>query len=188
MPTGRIPAGRVAARPAAAAALACLTLGGGALIAPVASGADLAAHAAKHVTVTVEVLGKPPASKVLLKRKVTLPAKRVRKDGGSCSGNSAAGALQLATKGRWGGTWEAKFGDYEVTKIVGIYLPFESKAAANWYWSFLVNGKEASAGVCGTKPKRGEKFLFKPACFGTACPKVPSAKGSTLVAEARRRG
>lgn len=136
---------------------------------------------------TVKVLGRAPAYEVLVKRRVTLSAKRVVKDGGSCSGDSAAGALQLATKGRWGGTWEAKFGDYEVTRIEGIYLPFESKSSANWYWSFLVNGKEASAGVCGTKPKRGEKLLFKPACFGKACPKVLSAKGSALAAEARRR-
>jgi Domain of unknown function (DUF4430) len=183
-----MPRSRIPARPASAVALACLTLGGaGALVSPASSVASAARHAGKHTTVTVEVLGKPPASKVLVKRKVTLPAKRVVKDGGSCSGDSAAGALQLATKGRWGGTWEAKFGDYEVTKIEGIYLPFESKAAANWYWSFLVNGKEASAGVCGTKPKRGEKLLFKPACFGKACPKLPSAMGSALAAEGRRR-
>ena len=184
-----MPKGRIPSRPATAAALACLALGGAsALIAPVASGAGTAAQAAKHTSVTVEVLGKPPVYKVLLKRRVTLSSKRVMKDGGSCSGQTAAGALQLATKGRWGGTWDAKFGDWEVTKIEGLSLPFNSKAAANWYWQFLVNGKEASAGVCGTKAKSGEKLLFKPACFGKACPKVPSAKGSALVPEARRRG
>lgn len=176
-----MPRSRIALRPATAAALSCLTLASvGALTAP----GTAVAKTAKHLKVTVEVFGKPPAYKLLLKRVVKLTSKPVTKDGGSCTGLSAAGALQLATKGAWGGTWDAEFSDYEVTKIVGIYLPFSSKSSANWYWSFLVNGKEASAGICGTKPKNGERFVFKPACFGKACPKAPKkAKASLLVAE-----
>jgi hypothetical protein len=176
-----MPRSRICSRRTIVAALTCLALGG-ALVAPAASTAR-----SKPVKVTVEVLGKPPAEKVLLKRTVTLTRKPVVKDGGSCSGRSAAGALQRATKGAWGGTWSSAYSDYEVTKIEGIYLPFESKSAANWYWQFLVNGKEASAGVCATKPKNGEKLLFKPACYGKACPKPPKAKRSSFLATDGRR-
>ena len=179
-----MPRSRIASRPLAAAALTCLTLGGaGALIAPVALGAKSA-----PVKVSVEVLGKPPAEKVLLKKTVTLTSKAVVKDGGSCTGDSAAGALQLATKGAWGGTWNTEYSDYEVTKIGGLSLPFNSKSSANWYWSFLIGGKEASAGVCDVTPKSGQKVIFKPACYGKSCPKAPKKKGSSLLAPAGRRG
>lgn len=159
-------------RPASAVALSCLTLGGGALLAPVAA----AAKSAKATKVTVEVLGKPPKEATLLKKTVTLTSKPVVKDGGSCTGLSAAGALQLATKGAWGGTWDAEYSDYEVTKIAGLNLPFKSKAAANWYWSFWIGGKVASAGVCEVAPKNGQTVMFKPACYGKACPKTPKKK------------
>jgi hypothetical protein len=171
-----MPKSRISSRPALAVALTCLALGG-ALAVPVASVAK-----AKPTKVTVVVLGKPPAEKLLLKRTVTLTSKPVVKDGGSCSGQSAVGALQLATKGAWGGTWSATYSDYEVTKIAGLSLPFESKSAANWYWSFWVGGKEATAGVCAVKPKNGQKVLFKPACYGKACPKAPKPKGSSVLA------
>lgn len=178
-----MPRSRIASRPALAATLTCLALGaGGALIAPVASGAK-----AKPTKVTVEVVGKPPAEKVLLKKTVTLTSKAVVKDGGSCTGLSAAGALQQATKGAWGGSWDAEYSDYEVTKIAGLNLPFDSKSAANWYWSLSVGGKEASAGVCDVKPKSGQTVLFKPACYGKACPKLPKKKSSALVSDAGSR-
>jgi hypothetical protein len=178
-----MPRSRIASRPLAVAALTCLALGAGAgaLIAP-------AALAAKAVRVTVEVLGRPPADKVLLKKTVTLTSKPVARFGGSCTGESAAGALQSATKGAWGGTWNAEYSDYEVIKIAGLNLPFNSKSSANWYWSFLVGGKEASAGICEVTPKNGQKILFEPACYGKACPKAPKKKGSALLADAGRRG
>lgn len=177
-----MPRRSILSRPAAAVALTCLALGGaGALVVPAALGAK-----SQHIKVTVEVVGKPPAEKVLLDKTVTLTSKPVVKDGGSCTGLSAAGALQLATKGSWGGTWDAEYTDYEVTKIAGLSLPFNSKSAANWYWSFWVGGKEASAGICDVVPKSGQKVLFKPACYGKACPKAPKKKGSSLVASARR--
>ncbi|HEY1689046.1 MAG TPA: hypothetical protein VGF95_09315 [Solirubrobacteraceae bacterium] len=172
-------------RPATAVAFSCLALGG-AMLAP----AVATAKSSKATKVTVEVLGKPPKHETLLKRTVTLTSKPVAKYGGSCSGESAAGALQLATKGTWGGSWDAEYSDYEVTKIAGLNLPFKSKAAANWYWSFWVGGKQASAGVCEVDPKNGQTVLFEPACYGKACPKTPkktSAKGSAAAADARGR-
>lgn len=181
-----MPSSCISSHRASAVALACaatLTLAGGALIAPAAA----LAKKGGHVKVTVEVLGKAPAYKMLIKRTVTLSAKPVVKDGGSCTGESAAGALQLATKGAWAGTWSKEYSDYEVTKIKGVYLPFESKAAANWYWNITVDGKEASAGICALKPKSGQTIVFKPACYGKACPKAKKANSSALAAD-RKRG
>lgn len=179
-----MPRSRIVTRPALAGAIACLTFGAAsALIVPVASGAK-----AKATKVTVKVEGKPPAYKVLLQRTVTLTAKPVAKYGGSCSGETGAGALQLATKGAWGGSWDSQYSDYEVTKIAGLNLPFNSKSAANWYWSIWVGGKEASTGVCEIKPKSGQTILFKPACYGKSCPKSSKAKSSALIADSRKRG
>jgi hypothetical protein len=176
-----MPRSRIASRPALAVAITCLTIGaGGALVAPVAF-----ASKGKATKVTVKVEGKPAAYKVLLQKTVTLSSKPVTKYGGSCTGESAAGALQLATKGAWGGSWDSQYSDYEVTKIAGLSLPFDSKSSANWYWSIWIGGKEASAGICDIKPKNGQTLLFKPACYGKSCPKV-KAKSSALVADSRK--
>lgn len=143
------------------------------------------ANARHRVRVTVKVLGRPPAYKKLLKRTVTLRRRPVARFGGSCTGMSAAGALQLATKGKWAGTWDSEFSDYEVTKIDGLNLPFKTKAAADWYWKFTLDGKEASAGICAVHPHSGQRLLFKPACYGTACPKI-GKKASAGAADRRR--
>lgn len=124
---------------------------------------------------TVKVLGSAPHYKRLLKRRVTLNGRQVSKGGGSCTGYSAAGALQRATKGHWFGTWNSEYSDWEVTKIEGLKLTFDPESSANWYWGFYVDGKEASAGVCGVKPKNGDTIVFKPACYGKSCPKAGKA-------------
>jgi len=133
-------------------------------------------HPHRAPRVTVKVLGSAPHYKQLLKRTVTLKARPVAKDGGSCAGNTAAGALQDATKGRWSGTWNSEYADWEVTKIEGLKLAFNSKSSANWYWSLDVDGKEASAGICDVTPKRGQTIEFKPACYGKSCPKAKPAR------------
>lgn len=133
-------------------------------------------HPRRAPRVRVEVFGSAPAYKRLLDRTVTLTGRPVSRDGGSCSGNTAAGALQLATKGDWSGTWNTEYADYEVTTIDGLKLAFNSKSSANWYWSFDIGGKEASAGVCDVKPKNGQRIVFKPACYGKSCPKAKAAR------------
>lgn len=184
-----MPKSRIAARPATAVAVACLTLGaGGATLATSAGATDLARGASAKVSkVTVKVLGRPPAAKTLLARTVTLSSRPVKKDGGSCGGDTVAGALQVATKGSWSGTWDAEYNDYEVTKIAGLYLPFKSKSKANWYWSLSVDGKEATAGVCEVKPSSGQTIVFEPACYGKACPKAPKkAREKPVATEGKR--
>ena len=74
---------------------------------------------------------------------------------GKCSGNSAAGALDAATHGKWTGKYYASVGGIFVTSIDGV------KPAGSDYWSIYVNGKPSSKGVCDIKLRSGEKLLFK---------------------------
>ncbi len=144
------------------------------------------AKAKRGKRASVEVFGRPPAKKLLVEKMVSLTGPKVSRFGGSCAGDTAAGALQRATGGRWSGKWDAEYSDYEVIGIDGLKLPFNSKSQANWYWSIWVNGREASAGVCGLTLKSGEKLIFKPACYGKACPPAGKAAGVTDPADRRK--
>jgi hypothetical protein len=134
-----------------------------------------AARAGTPATVTVRVLGPAPAYEALTPpRQVTTNATPVTKDGGSCSGTSAAGALELGTAGDWEGNWSTKFNDYEVIAIDGHSYPFEEGAPANHYWSFWHNNVFAEVGICEAELAAGDQVLFVPACFGTSCPPEPA--------------
>jgi hypothetical protein len=129
--------------------------------------------------VSVRALGAAPTFPTLLGlTHVTTTAAPVVKDGGSCSGTSAAGALELATKGNWEGHWNSGFGDYEVLSIDGQAYPFEPGSSKNYFWSLWLNGKEASTGVCGAQLQAGEQVLFFPGCFGSECPPAPNVLGA----------
>jgi hypothetical protein len=75
---------------------------------------------------------------------------------GACSTNSAAGALDRATRHRWIGTWSDSFHDYEITSILGERHSFTSK----YFWEIFVDNVPASFGACGVKLHRGEKLVF----------------------------
>ncbi|HZU61182.1 MAG TPA: hypothetical protein VE983_09460 [Solirubrobacteraceae bacterium] len=75
---------------------------------------------------------------------------------GQCSAQSAAGALNVATKGDWMGKWSAKYQALSVTGILGESHSFSSP----YYWSVWVNDKYASSGVCGITLKKGDQLLF----------------------------
>jgi hypothetical protein len=75
---------------------------------------------------------------------------------GKCSGNSAAGALDAATHGRWTATYYSKFSDVFIKSILGAKPP-----SKNDFWEILVNGKVASTGACEIKLRAGERLLFK---------------------------
>lgn len=184
-----MPKSSIASRPVIAVATACLAFGTGVGALATSAGAATLAHGArkKAEKVTVKVIGRPPADKTLVDRAITLGSRPVKKDGGSCAGDTAAGALQVATKGDWSGAWEAEYNDYEVTRIEGVYLPFEAKSKANWYWSFSLDGKEATAGVCEVKPASGETILFQAACYGKSCPKSPKKGGEEPLATETKR-
>jgi hypothetical protein len=140
---------------------ACITL---ALLVPTALAAGPAS-----VTVRVEGLTETK----LLPTQVTTSSTPVVKDGKSadaCPGTSAAGALELATGGNWGGPWSSSFNQYEIFSIEGEEHVFEKGAAANYFWSFWLNEKESEVGACGVELQPGDRVLFFPSCYGTACP------------------
>jgi hypothetical protein len=128
--------------------------------------------------VTVRVLGAAPTFPTLLGlTAVTTTTNPIVKDGGSCSGTSAAGALELATKGNWEGHWNSGFGDYELISIDGQAYPFEPGASKNYFWDFWLNGEESTKGICGAQVHPGDQLLFFPGCFGSECPAAPNVLG-----------
>ncbi len=134
-----------------------------------------AALAGSPADVTVRVLGPAPAYEALTPpTPVTTTASPVTKDNGSCSGTSAAGALELGTAGNWEGVWSTKYNDYEVVSIDGHSYPFEEGAPANYYWSFWQNNAFAEVGICEAELGNGDQVLFVPSCYGTSCPPAPT--------------
>ena len=74
---------------------------------------------------------------------------------GACSAASAAGALRSRPRGRWSGSWESKYGDYFVTRILG-----DTEGGKTSYWDLLVNNVAASTGACGVKLRNGDHLVF----------------------------
>lgn len=144
------------------------------LFAPTTALAE-APPAGAPASVTVRVLGPPPSYEALLSPKqITTTTTPVTKDEGSCSGTSAAGALELATAGNWEGNWSTKYNDYEVVSIEGHSYPFEEGAPANHYWSFWQDNVFAQVGICEAELQSGDQVLFVPSCYGSSCPPEPT--------------
>jgi hypothetical protein len=125
---------------------------------PVALAAVLAGPAlAASPKVSVRVEGK---SRTLLQTKTvkTPSSGSITKGGapkGKCpAGGTAAGALNVATKGKWGGSFSS-FGIL-VTNVLGETQKFN---AGHW-WEFFFNNHAASLGVCAQKVKPGNQLLF----------------------------
>lgn len=124
----------------------------------------------KGTPVSVRVEG---ISKTLLaETTVSTKAATINKDGKPadvCAGDTAAVALQDATHGSWtAGTFSSGLG-YPVAGIFGESHPFTSA----YYWSFWVDGKPASTGICGATLHSKERLLFFPQCSqesASACP------------------
>ncbi len=123
--------------------------------------------AAEPATVTVRVEGS--SATLLGPTQVTTTTVPVVKDGNSahsCPGTNAVGALELATKGNWSGTWESSFSAYTVETILGESHLFSGPT----YWEFWIDNVPASQGVCGQELKTGDTLLFFPGCYGAECP------------------
>jgi hypothetical protein len=73
----------------------------------------------------------------------------------SCSGSSAAGALNLATRGQWTGKWFSSFKDFEVASILG-----ETPAGADDFWTLWINGRSSMTGACSTPLHTGDHELW----------------------------
>ncbi len=131
-------------------------LGGAALAASAVSlaVAPAALAGATLPKVSVRVEGK---SKTLLRSKLIKPNdKRVRHSGHSCAGNTLLDPYNLATKGRWAGTWYPSSG-WLITKTLGETDSFIT--TGHWFELFIDN-RAASEGLCGLKITRGEHVLM----------------------------
>ncbi|HTZ85175.1 MAG TPA: hypothetical protein VMB05_00775, partial [Solirubrobacteraceae bacterium] len=138
-------------------------------------------------TVTVRVEG--VSQTLLAPTEVTTDSTSVVKDGDqehSCSGTSAAGALERATGGAWNGEWSESF-KYSVETILGETHAFEPGAPANYFWAYWLNNKSSSVGICEGELSAGDSILFFPECFGAACPPVaPNPLGMSAPSVAER--
>jgi len=128
---------------------------GGALLGALATGPALAAAPA-DVTVRVEGATTTLVPRTSVRTDTTV----VNKDGTAghtCTGTGAAGALEKATGGDWGGPWFDGLG-YSVQTIKGESHAFPAPE----YFSLWINHRSASEGVCGTtnELQQGDHVLF----------------------------
>jgi hypothetical protein len=115
---------------------------------------------AAGTTVTVRVEGVKRT--LLAPQQVHTHAGSITKDGtpkGSCPATTAAGALDVATKHRWVGTYESGLG-INITSILGERHVY---SAHGYYWGIWVDNEFAQFGICDLKLHRGEQILFAPA-------------------------
>jgi hypothetical protein len=146
------------------------------------------AQGAVPATVTVRIEGTNQT--LLPTTSVTTNDAAVEKDGNpehTCSGASAAGALEQATSGQWSGEWFNGIG-YSVETLLGETHSFEPGAPANFFWTYWLDGKPSSVGICGGELSSGESILFFPECFSEvgACPAAPNPLGISAPAVAER--
>jgi hypothetical protein len=122
------------------------------------------------------------ASTLLAETSLSTKATSIDKDGkpaDTCEGDTAIVALQDATKGSWtAGTYSSGLG-YPVIGIRGESYPFTS----DYYWSFWVNGKPATTGICGATLHSGEHILFFPQCAEESASKCPEGQFNPAVLE-----
>lgn len=118
------------------------------LVAPVAHAGSPA-----KVSVRAEAPGRTLVDATL----TTTRAPVVGKDGDrahSCTGTSAAGALDQATAGDWVASWFDGLG-YAVDAIGGVRAPADFSA----YWTLWVNDRASTTGVCDTELHDGDEVL-----------------------------
>jgi hypothetical protein len=136
------------------------------------------AGAPASVTVRVEGLTETKVPPTI----VTTTTAPVVKDGNSahsCPGTSAAGALELATKGAWGGKWFSGLG-YSVETIENESYPFTQP----YFWTFWLNHKSQEVGVCGVELESGGEVLLFPECFSEKVGECPAVAPTPLAIEA----
>ena len=127
---------------------------GAIVVALAASGVAVAASAGPAVSVSVQSLSKTLLKPTSVHGETGWITKGATPHG-KCSGNSAAGALDAATHGKWAGKYFASVSGIFVTSILGV------KPSGSDFWEVVVNGKPANTGICGVKLHAGERLLFK---------------------------
>jgi hypothetical protein len=143
------------------------------LVAPVAHAGSPA-----KVSVRAEAPGKTLVDQTLTTTRTAV----VGKDGDrahSCTGTSAAGALEQATAGDWAASWFDGLG-YAVDAIAGVRAPADFSA----YWALWVNGRTSMTGVCDTELQNGDdvlEFLCTSTPDFSSCTNLPLALEATRV-------
>ncbi len=133
-----------------------IKIAAGALVAATLLAGAPAASAAGPVDVLVRIEGVD--STIQPRVSLRTSTGTVTKDGQhSCTGTSAAGALEIATRGDWTGPWSDAYG-YGIDVVRGNAHPFFSGN----YWAFYVNDVAQSTGICGRELSAGEEVLFVP--------------------------
>jgi len=100
----------------------------------------------------------------------------------SCPGDSALGALAVASGGQWSGTWFKGYG-YLIESVAGESHTFGS----GFFWDIWFQHSEASLGLCEiVEPESGSEVLLFPCPETGACPSPLgiSAPASANVGEA----
>lgn len=131
-----------------------------------------AGRAAKSSGIPVTVRVEGISSTLLGETTLATRPTTIDKDGkpaDTCEGDTAAVALQDATKGAWtAGPFSSGLG-YPVIAIKGASYPFTS----SYYWSFWIDNKPATTGICGATLTKGEHLLFFPQCSSESASSCP---------------
>lgn len=129
----------------------------GAAVAAAALSVSSPALAAGPADVTVRLEGQSqtllPETRVTT---TTAPVNKSGKEGQTCTGTSAAGALEIATGGDWGGQWFGGGIGYSVERIKTETHAFPDPS----YYSLWINDKESGVGVCGAELQTGDEVLI----------------------------
>jgi hypothetical protein len=145
---------------------------GGATIVAAAATLSMAPAAVAGGTVPRVSVRVEGAKKTLLRATQVRPKRgwitRYGAPKGRCPSASGQGALQLATQGRWKGSWSSSYDEYFITRILG-----QTESGVKNYWELFVNNVAASTGACEIKLHRGEKLLFA-AVPSTGAPEYPT--------------
>lgn len=133
-----------------------LALGSASLALVVAPGAAVAARIVTVQKVSVRVEG----AKRTLQAARTVRTKTgfITKFGapsGACPSSSALGALDVATHGRWKGTFYSSFSDFLISSVLG-----ETPNKKVGYWGIWVNNRYATTGACEIKLNPADQVLF----------------------------
>ena len=152
-------------------------LAGATLASAFALATSAQAESGRGITVRVEGVKRS----LLAPKAVSLPSGFITKGGtpnGACSGSSAAGALDAATRGRWTGKWYASVPGIFVNSILG-----EKPPATADYWELFRNNVATQVGICALKLHRGDQLLFADSNGG----QNPTTVESPKTARAGRR-
>jgi hypothetical protein len=133
----------------------------------------LAAAPALAVPTTVRIAGDDNIGSIVVN---TAAAPVTMTDGGPCPGNSAFGALEVATAGNW---------DHQ--RFVSEILGESHTYAANDYWAFWINGAYSQIGACDYFVQPGDELLFYvqrdgPGFMGTIFPLYFASVPATVTA------